>query len=90
MANRLHIGVIGAGGIARRKTIPGMLKAKNCRLVAVMDTAGVDQLAAQWNVPGYTTEAQLLADPNVQAVYIASPVHCHAAQIRLPASAAKR
>jgi predicted dehydrogenase len=89
VANRLHIGVIGAGGIARRKTIPGMLKAKNCRLVAVMDTAGVDQLAAQWNVPGYTTEAQLLADPNVQAVYIASPVHCHAAQIRLAAEAGK-
>ena len=34
----VNFGVIGAGGIARRRTIPGMLKAKNCRLVAVMDT----------------------------------------------------
>ncbi len=89
MANQLQIGVIGAGGIARRKTIPGMLKAKNCRLVAVMDTAGVEQLAVQWKVPGYTTEAQLLADPNVQAVYIASPVHCHAEHVRLAAEAGK-
>ncbi len=34
----VNFGVIGAGGIARRRTIPGMLRAKNCRLVAVMDT----------------------------------------------------
>jgi predicted dehydrogenase len=67
MATKVIIGVIGAGGIARRRPIPGMLKAKNCRLAAVMDTAGIDALAAEYRVPGYATEAELLADPEVQA-----------------------
>lgn len=90
MASKVNFGVIGAGGIARRRTIPGMLKAKNCRLAAVMDTAGVDQVAEQFKVAkAYTKEADLLADPEVQAVYIASPVFCHYKQIRMAAEAGK-
>ncbi len=83
-------GVIGAGGIALRKTIPGMLQAKNCRLVAVMDPVAPDRVAAQFGVArDYATEAELLADPEVEAVYIASPVHHHARQIALAAAAGK-
>ena len=90
MAKKVQFGVIGAGGIARRKTIPGMLKAKNCKLVAVMDPVGVDQIAAEFKVAGaYTTEKELLADPAVEAVYIASPVNCHARQIKMAARAGK-
>lgn len=89
MAKKVNFGVLGAGGIAYRKTIPGMLKAKNCRLVAVMDVAGVDRIAAELGVKAYTREADLLADPEVQAVYIASPVYCHAEQIKLAAEAGK-
>jgi len=87
---KLNIGVIGAGGIARRRTIPGMLRARNCRLVAVMDPVGIEQVAAEFGVgAAYTSEEQLLADPNVKAVYIASPVHCHARQIEMAAAAGK-
>ena len=87
---RVNIGVIGAGGIALRKTIPGMLKAKNCRLVAVMDPVGVERVAKSFRVKrAYTSEADLLADPEVQAVYIASPVYCHAQQIIMAAEAGK-
>jgi len=86
----VNFGVIGAGGIALRKTIPGLLQAKNCRLVAVMDVRNADQVAAQFGaVRAYTEDTALLADPEVQAVYIASPVHCHARQIRLAAAAGK-
>ncbi len=91
MATRkVAFGVIGAGGIAYRKTIPGMLQAKNCRLVAVMDPVGVERVAEAFHVPrAYTNEEELLADPAVEAVYIASPVHCHARQIRMAAAAGK-
>ena len=90
MAKKVNFGVIGAGGIASRKTIPGMLKAKNCRLVAVMDPVGVEQIAGRFGVfKAYTSEAELLADPEVEAVYIASPVNCHARQIALAAAAGK-
>ena len=87
---KVNFGVIGAGGIAYRKTIPGMLKAKNCRLVAVMDPVGIDRIAAELKVPkAYTTEKELLADPEVEALYIASPVNCHFKQIKMAAAAGK-
>ncbi len=90
MARRVNLGVLGAGGIAMRKTIPGMLKARNCRLAAVMDPVGVDRVAAAFGVAkAYTSEDDLLADPEVEAVYIASPVACHASQIVRAAEAGK-
>ncbi len=90
MTDKVNFGVIGAGGIARRKTIPGMLKARNCRLVAVMDPVDVENIAAAFGVPkAYKTETELLSDPEVQAVYIASPVNSHYKQIRMAAEAGK-
>jgi predicted dehydrogenase len=87
---RVNIGVIGAGGIASRRTIPGMLKAKNCRLVAVMDTVDPQQVAAKFDIArSYRREADLLADPEVEVVYIASPAYCHARQIEQAAAAGK-
>ena len=76
-------GVIGAGGIADRRTIPeGILPARNAKLVAVMDVDAqrAEAVAAKYGVNKYyTKEEDLLADDEVQAVYIATPVylHCH-------------
>lgn len=90
MSKHVNFGVIGAGGIAFRRTIPGMVKSDRCRLVAVMDPVGVERVAEAFSVPGvYKTEAELLADPAVQAVYIASPVFLHAKQIKTAAEAGK-
>ena len=90
MAKRVSFGVIGAGGIARRKTIPGILKSRHCRLVSVMDPVGVENIAAAFGVPkACKSEAEVLSDPAVDAVYIASPVHCHFKQIRMAAEAGK-
>jgi len=89
-SRKVGIGVIGAGGIARRKTIPGMLRARNCRLAAVMDPVKPEEIAAAFGVPrSYAREEDLLADPEVQAVYIASPVDAHARQIAMAAEARK-
>jgi predicted dehydrogenase len=87
---KVNIGVIGAGGIAYRKTIPAMLKTRNCRLVAVMDPVGVERIARAFGAAkSYTREEELLTDPEVQAVYIASPVYCHTRQIIMAAEAGK-
>jgi predicted dehydrogenase len=87
---KINFGVIGGGGIARRKTIPGLLRARNCLLVAVMNPSKADEIAAEFGVKrAYTRDTDLLADPEVEAVYIASPVCCHARQIRLAAAAGK-
>lgn len=87
---RVKMGVIGAGGIAYRRTIPGMLKAKNVKLTAVMDVARIEEIAKEFNVPRYyTKEIDLLKDPDVDAVYIATPVYLHLKQIKMAAENGK-
>jgi len=87
---KVKLGVIGAGGIARRKTIPGMLAAPNIHLEAVMDVAKIPEVAAQFGVAkAYERVEQVTTDADVQAVYIATPAHLHLEQIRACAEAGK-
>ena len=88
--SKVKFGVIGAGGIAYRKTIPGMLAAERCELVAIMDVVGADRIAAELHVArAYTTVEELLDDPDVQAVYIASPAYLHLDQVLAAAARGK-
>lgn len=84
MAKTVKWGVIGAGGIADRRTIPeGIIPAENSELVAVMDVdeAKVKEVAGKYGVSKvYTSYELLAADPDVDAVYIATPVNVHAEQ----------
>ncbi len=87
---KVNMGVIGAGGIAYRRTIPGMLKAKNINLTAVMDVVKIKDIAKEFNVPKYyTKEEDIVKDPEVDAVYIATPVYLHLKHIRLAAENGK-
>lgn len=89
---KLRYGIIGAGGIADRRTLPGMLSAKNSEIAAVMeiDPARAEELRAKYNAKfAYTNEEELLKNPEVDAVYIASPVVCHAKQSMLAADYGK-
>jgi predicted dehydrogenase len=83
-------GVIGAGGIAKRRTIPGLVQAKNAKLVALMDIVPIDDLAKEYGISNiYQKEEDLLANPEVEAVYIATPVYLHHPQF-LKAARAKK
>lgn len=87
---KVKMGVIGACGIAYRRTIPGMVKAKNIELVAVMDIAGVEKVAKEFNVPKvYTKEKDIVNDPEIDAVYIATPVYLHLKHIKMAAEKGK-
>lgn len=87
---RVGFGVIGAGGIARRKTIPALLASQHCDVVAVMNPCGADQIAAQFGIAkACASDTELLGDQRVEAVYIASPVCYHAEQIERAARAGK-
>ena len=89
---KIRWGVIGAGGIADRRTIPGMMEAANAELVAVMEINMdlAEKCRAKWNCKrAYDNEAALLADPEIDAVYIASPVFLHAKQAMAAADAGK-
>ena len=89
---KIRWGVIGAGGIADRRTIPGMMLCENAELVAVMEINMelAEKLRAKWGCKrAYDNEAALLADPEIDAVYIASPVVLHAKQAMAAADAGK-
>ncbi|MGI6562935.1 MAG: Gfo/Idh/MocA family protein [Clostridia bacterium] len=90
--SKVKWGVIGAGGIADRRTIPGMMLAKNAELVAVMEVNKelAEKIRAKYNAKrAYDNVDDLLADEEVQAVYIASPVIYHKEQVIKAANAKK-
>jgi len=73
-------GVIGAGGIANKKTIPAINKAKNARLEALMvrDLERAKRLADKHGAKKYYDNMrELLKDKEIDAVYIATPVYLH-------------
>ncbi|MDD3726222.1 MAG: Gfo/Idh/MocA family oxidoreductase [Candidatus Ratteibacteria bacterium] len=87
---KVKMGVIGAGGIAYRRTIPGMLKAKNMELGAVMDVVGIEKIAKEFNVAkAYTKERDVINDPEIDAVYIATPAYLHLKHIKMSAEKGK-
>lgn len=89
---KIRWGVIGCGGIAYRRTIPGMVLAGNSELVAVMDTnfdiakKVQDEFGVQYAMDSVD---ELLALEDIDAVYIATPVFCHKQQV-MKAAAAKK
>lgn len=89
---KIRWGVIGCGGIADKRTIAGMLLCDRAECVAVMDrkfeTAA--RVREKYNIPNmYTDEKELLAQTDVDAVYIATPVFCHKANVFAAADAGK-
>ena len=76
------MGVLGAANIARKVVIPAILDAEGVRLVAIGSetSRAADFLAESGlseSVRACSYEA-LLADPEVDAVYIPLPNHLHA------------
>lgn len=89
---KVRWGVIAAGGIADRRTIPGMMLADNAELIAVMEVnmEFAEKIRAKYNAKrAYDNVDALLADPEIDAVYIASPVNYHKAQAIAAAKAKK-
>jgi len=89
---KIKWGVIGCGGIAYRRTIPGMMLSDNSELVAVMDTnfdaakKVKEEFGAKY---AFSTVEEVLAISEIDAVYIATPVFCHKEQVLMAATAKK-
>ena len=78
---KVRWGILGAGGIADRRTLPGMQLAEHAEIVSVMeiDPAFAERLREKYHAKrAYSDDAALLSDPEIDALYIASPVACHA------------
>ena len=77
----LRWGILSTADIARHKVIPGMKKADRCSIVAIAsrDVTRAREVAAELGIPtAHGSYEALLADPDVDAVYIPLPNHLHA------------
>ena len=77
--------VIGAAGIADRRTIPALVADEENQLCAVMDKVeeAAKAVGEKYGVPYYTDAEQMLKEVACDAVYIATPVFCHHEQAML-------
>jgi predicted dehydrogenase len=84
-------GVIGSGGIARRRTIPeGIEGAENARLAAVYDVnAAVNSAVAEQFGAEAAESVEDLLRREIDAVYIASPAQAHFEHALASAAAGK-
>ncbi len=80
MTKKVSWGILGCAGIAGRALIPAIHGASNARLlgIASRDPRKAKEWAAQFDIPkAYGEYAALLADPDIDAVYIPLPNHLH-------------
>lgn len=73
-------GIIGCGDVTERKSGPAYQKTEGFQLTAVMRRDGdkAADYAKRHNVPNYYTDADaLINDPEIDAVYIATPPDTH-------------
>jgi predicted dehydrogenase len=73
-------GIIGCGDVTERKSGPAFNKVANSSLVAVMrrDKVKAEDYAKRHNVPKwYDDAAALINDPDINAIYIATPPGSH-------------
>ena len=74
-------GFIGCGNVTEKKSGPAFSKVEGSMVTAVMsrDEKKVKDYAQRHNIPKWYTDAQeLINDPDVNAVYIATPPSSHA------------
>ena len=89
---KVRWGIIGCGGIARSRTIPGMLLEETAQLISVMDLsmdvakAVKEQFGAE---KAYDKAEDVLKNDDIDAVYIATPVFTHSSLTKLAADYGK-
>lgn len=77
---KIHWGMIGCGDVTEIKSGPAFNKVSNSALVAVMrrDGAKAEDYARRHGVPRwYDDAAKLINDPEVNAIYVATPPSSH-------------
>src|SRR5262249_52351041 len=90
--NKLRWGLIGCGDISRKRVAPALRDIPECELIAVsrarlgMTEAFANEFGAKRWYGGWR---ELIADDEIDAVYIATPVHLHAEQTIAAAEAGK-
>ena len=80
MVTKVRWGVLGAAHIAIKKVIPAMQLGASCEIAAIAsrDLSRARQASADLGIPkAYGSYEELLADPEIEAVYNPLPNHLH-------------
>src|SRR5207302_2159651 len=80
MIKKVKWGVLGVASIATRKVIPGMQKGAWSEVIAIAsrDSKRAEAAAAELAIPrAYGSYEALIADHEIEAVYIPLPNHLH-------------
>jgi predicted dehydrogenase len=80
MSTKLRWGVLSTANIGLKKVLPAMQQGKYTEVVAIAsrDLAKARQAAAELNIPtAYGSYEELLADPNIDAIYNPLPNQFH-------------
>ena len=88
----INWGLIGCGDIAAKRVAPAMrdLPGHSIRAVARLDSSRVEEFGRKFGAQkAYRTAEQVIEDPEVNAVYLATPVDLHLAHTLLAARAGK-
>jgi 1,5-anhydro-D-fructose reductase (1,5-anhydro-D-mannitol-forming) len=91
-SERLGWGVVGLGRIASTQVAPGIVASAGSSLISVVSRdPGRAEEFAQMHGAAHALDdyAKMLADPAVEAVYIATPNALHAEQVIAAARAGK-
>ncbi|MEO8593945.1 MAG: Gfo/Idh/MocA family oxidoreductase [Candidatus Solibacter sp.] len=89
---KVRWGVLGAANIAVNRVIPSMQGGENCEVagIASRDLGKAREAAAKLGIPkAYGSYEELLADPEIDAVYNPLPNHLHLAWSAAAAQAGK-
>jgi predicted dehydrogenase len=89
---KLRWGLVGCGDIARKRVAPALRDLPDCEFVAVSRARAelAESFAREFGARRWhRTADDLFADPGIEAVYIATPVHFHAGQTVAAARAGK-
>jgi predicted dehydrogenase len=80
MADKLRVGIIGAGSYTVNRMLPGFMKAPGCEVTMVVNRRreNAEKVAAQFGIPSVADDwRQLLASSDVDAVLIGTPPSTH-------------
>src|SRR5580700_5462143 len=80
MKNKVKWGVLSTADIGMKKVLPAMQRGEWCEIAAIAsrDLKTAQAAAAQLGIPkAYGSYEELLADPNIEAIYNPLPNHLH-------------
>lgn len=89
---RVRFGILGTGLIAQNHVIPALQGAQRCDLVGIASRAAdkAQDVAAAFSIPrAYGSYEDLLADPEIDAVYLPLPNDLHGPWTKRAAAAGK-